>query len=286
MLNKTIVDFMGCDAEYQEADIVLFGAPYDSTTSFRPGTRFAGSSIRNDSYGLETYSPYQDRDLGEGKIADLGDLELAIGSSEKVLAQIEETAEEILRDGKLPFMIGGEHLVTLGAVRAAAERYPDLHIIHFDAHTDLRTDYLGVELSHACVIRRCWEILGDGRIHQFGIRSGEKYEFDWAKSGHTDFHPFVLEGLSDTIREIGGAPVYFTVDLDVLDPSVFPGTGTPEPGGVDFLTLMRAVTEVCEKVDLIGCDVNELCPPCDPTGASTAVACKIIREMLIAAVNR
>ena len=176
--------------------------------------------------------------------------------------------------------------MTLGAVRAAAERYPDLHIIHFDAHTDLRTDYLGVELSHACVIRRCWEILGDGRIHQFGIRSGEKYEFDWAKSGHTDFHPFVLEGLPDTIREIGGAPVYFTVDLDVLDPSVFPGTGTPEPGGVDFLTLMRAVTEVCERVDLIGCDVNELCPPCDPTGASTAVACKIIREMLIAAVNR
>ena len=133
MLNKTIVDFMGCDAGYQEADIVLFGAPYDSTTSFRPGTRFAGSSIRNDSYGLETYSPYQDRDLGEGKIADLGDLELAIGSSEKVLAQIEETAEEILRDGKLPFMIGGEHLVTLGSVRAAVKHYPDLHILHFDA---------------------------------------------------------------------------------------------------------------------------------------------------------
>lgn len=283
---KNVVNFIGCDAEYDEAGIVLYGAPFDSTTSFRPGTRFAGQAVRSDSYGLEIYSPYQNRELTEGAVYDCGDLELAIGDSKAVLAQIEETAGKILDDGKLPFMIGGEHLVTLGAVRAAAERYPDLHIIHFDAHTDLRTDYLGVELSHACVIRRCWEILGDGRIHQFGIRSGEKYEFDWAKSGHTDFHPFVLEGLSDTIREIGGAPVYFTVDLDVLDPSVFPGTGTPEPGGVDFLTLMRAVTEVCERVDLIGCDVNELCPPCDPTGASTAVACKIIREMLIAAVNR
>ena len=283
---KNVVNFIGCDAEYDEAGVVLYGAPFDSTTSFRPGTRFAGQAVRSDSYGLEIYSPYQNRELTEGAVYDCGDLELAIGDSKAVLAQIEETAGKILDDGKLPFMIGGEHLVTLGAVRAAAERYPDLHIIHFDAHTDLRTDYLGVELSHACVIRRCWEILGDGRIHQFGIRSGEKYEFDWAKSGHTDFHPFVLEGLSDTIREIGGAPVYFTVDLDVLDPSVFPGTGTPEPGGVDFLTLMRAVTEVCERVDLIGCDVNELCPPCDPTGASTAVACKIIREMLIAAVNR
>ena len=281
MLNKTIVDFMGCDAEYQEADIVLFGAPYDSTTSFRPGTRFAGSSIRNDSYGLETYSPYQDRDLGEGKIADLGDLELAIGSSEKVLAQIEETAEEILRDGKLPFMIGGEHLVTLGSVRAAVKHYPDLHILHFDAHTDLREDYLGVKLSHACVIRRCWEVLGDGRIHQFGIRSGEKAEFEWARSGHTDFHPFSLEGLEDTIQALKGKNVYFTLDLDVLDPSVFPGTGTPEPGGISFLELMRGAVRACRELNLVGCDVNELCPPCDPTGASTAVACKIIREMLL-----
>ena len=161
-----------------------------------------------------------------------------------------------------------------------------MHIIHFDAHTDLREDYLGVELSHACVIRRCWELVGNGRIHQFGIRSGEKYEFDWAKRGHTDFHPFSLAGLGEVLETLGDAPVYFTVDLDVMDPSVFPGTGTPEPGGVDFLTAMKAVTEVCRRVNLIGCDVNELCPPCDPTGASTAAACKIIREMLIAIVNR
>ena len=281
-----MTNFIGCDAEYEEARIVLFGAPFDSTTSFRPGTRFAGQAVRNDSYGLEIYSPYQDAELPENLVYDCGDLELAIGSSEAVLGQIEECAREIIKDGKVPFMIGGEHLVTLGSVRAAAEKYPDMHIIHFDAHTDLRTDYLGVELSHACVIRRCWDILGDGRIHQFGIRSGEKQEFDWAKSGHTDFHPFRLDGLQDVLAELGNTPVYFTVDLDVLDPSVFPGTGTPEPGGVDFLTLMEAVTEVCRTVNLIGCDVNELCPPCDPAGASTAVACKIIREMLIALGHR
>ena len=285
-MQKNMVTFIGCDAEYEAAEAVLFGAPFDSTTSFRPGTRFAGQAVRNDSWGLEIYSPYQDRELTTGKVCDCGDLELPFGSPERALGQIEACASEILEDRKLPFLIGGEHLVTLGSVRAAARKYPDLHLIHFDAHTDLRTDYLGEELSHACVIRRCWELLGDGRIHQFGIRSGERYEFEWAKSGHTDFHPFTLEGLGEVIREIGDAPLYFTLDLDVMDPSVFPGTGTPEPGGADFLTVMRAATDVCGAGNLIGCDVNELCPPCDPTGASTAAACKIIREMLTAVVNR
>ena len=147
MWNKNVVDFMGCDVAYEEADIVLFGVPFDSTTSFRPGTRFAGQAIRNDSYGLETYSPYQDRDLTEKRIFDCGDLELSIGNAQMVLEQIEACAKQILTDGKLPFMIGGEHLVTLGSVRAVARKYPDMHIIHFDAHTDLRQDYLGVELS-------------------------------------------------------------------------------------------------------------------------------------------
>lgn len=282
MLNKNIVSFLGCDAEYDEARVVLFGAPFDSTTSFRPGTRFAGPAIRGDSWGLETYSPYQDRDLTDCHIFDSGDLELAIGDSEKVLAVIEERAETILKDDKLPFLIGGEHLVTLGSIRAATRKYPDLHIIHLDAHTDLREDYLGVRLSHACVIRRCWEILGNGRIHQFGIRSGEKDEFEWAKSGHTSLHPFDLEGLEETVESLKGKPVYFTLDLDVLDPSVFPGTGTPEPGGIDYMTLQRAVIAVCQNVCLVGCDVNELCPPYDASGVSTAVACKIIREMLLA----
>lgn len=282
MLNKNIVSFIGCDAEYQEAEVVLYGAPFDSTTSFRPGTRFAGQAIRNESYGLETYSPYQDRDLTECAVFDSGDLELAIGDSEMVLNAIQDRAQTILEDGKLPFLIGGEHLVTLGAVRAAVQKYPELHIIHFDAHTDLREDYLGVKLSHACVLRRCWELLGDGRIHQFGIRSGEREEFQWAREGHTELHPFCLDGLKETLEKLKGVPVYVTVDLDVMDPCYFPGTGTPEPGGITFLELMSAVTEVCSKAKVIGCDVNELCPGYDSSGVSTAVACKIIREMLLA----
>lgn len=281
MLNKNIVSFLGCDAEYDEARVVLFGAPFDSTTSFRPGTRFAGPAIRGDSWGLETYSPYQDRDLTDCHIFDSGDLELAIGDSEKVLAVIEERAETILKDDKLPFLIGGEHLVTLGSIRAAARKYPDLHIIHLDAHTDLREDYLGVRLSHACVIRRCWELMGDGRIHQFGIRSGDRPEFKWADQGHVRLHKFDFQGLEKTVEGLKGRPVYLTLDLDVLDPSVFPGTGTPEFGGVTFMELLQALHTVISGCWIVGCDVNELCPPLDVSGASTAAACKIVREMLL-----
>ena len=283
MLNKNIETFIACDSDYKNADTVIFGAPFDSTTSFRPGTRFGPGAIRSESYGIETYSPYQNRDLEDSAVMDSGDIELRIGDTEAVLGQIEERAKTILDDGKRPFMIGGEHLVTLGAFRAAAERYPDVHIIHFDAHADLREDYLGVKNSHACVLRRCWDIIGDDRIHQFGIRSGERAEFEFAKI-HTDMHPFSLEDVSGVVKELAGSkkPVYFTLDLDVLDPSIFPGTGTPEAGGVMFEELRRAVTIVCSQLNIVGCDVNELSPHYDHSGVSTAVACKIIREILLA----
>ena len=281
MLEKNVESFIGCDADYNDAKIVLFGAPFDSTTSFRPGTRFGSRAIRSESFGLETYSPYLDRDLEDIAVFDSGDLELCIGNSAIALDQISERAGTILDDGKIPFLIGGEHLVTLGAFREVIRRYPDVHIIHFDAHTDLREEYLGVALSHACVIRRCHELTGDGRIHQFGIRSGERAEFRWAAEGHTDLHKYNFDGLEQALESIGGAPVYFTIDLDVLDPSIFPGTGTPEAGGVGFLQLLEAIRQVCSRCRVVGCDVNELSPSYDPSGVSTAVACKVVRELLL-----
>ena len=282
MLSRNIETFLECDKTYEEADTVLFGAPFDSTTSFRPGTRFGSGAIRHESFGLESYSPYQDRDLRDARIMDSGDLELCFGSSEIALSDIQKRAEEILKAGKFPLLLGGEHLVTLGAVRAAAAKYPDLHIIHFDAHADLRDDYLGAKLSHACVLRRCHEIVGDGHIHQFCIRSGEREEFQFA-SRHTDFHPFTFEGLEETVRELKEkqVPVYFTIDLDCLDPSVFPGTGTPEAGGVSFLELLKAIRTV-SQANLVGADVNELAPMLDASGVSTATACKVLRELLLA----
>lgn len=280
-MNKNVETFIGCDSGYEESGIVMFGAPFDSTTSFRPGARFGSSAIRHESFGIETYSPYQDKDLLDRKVFDCGDLELSFGLPEDALNDIEEHTGKILNDGKLPLMIGGEHLVTYGAVKAVFKKYPDLEIIHFDAHADLRDDYLGAKLSHACVIRRCFELVGKGRIHQFCIRSGERDEFLFARE-NTDMHKFGFDGLSEVCEELkkNNTPVYFTLDLDCLDPSVFCGTGTPEAGGVNFTELLGAILEV-SKTNIVGADINELAPMLDISGASTAVACKILREIIL-----
>ena len=277
------MDFIGADSSFADADIVLFGAPYDSTTSFRPGTRFGPSAVRSDSFGIETYSMYQDKDLEDVRVHDAGDLELPFGATDRALDMIEAKAAEILDAGKAPFLVGGEHLVTLGAVRAAAKRHPDLRIIHFDAHADLREDYLGVRLSHACVMRRCHDILGDGRIWQFGIRSGTREERQFMKDGHVTTELFSDTTLPDVVKRIGSdAPVYLTVDLDVIDPSEFPGTGTQEAGGLMFLQLLGDLHRICRDLNVVALDNVELSPALDPTGRSTALACKLIREELLA----
>lgn len=286
MLEQNIETFIGCDASYEEAEMVIFGAPFDSTTSYRPGARFGSSAIRHESFGLETYSPYQDEELTDYTVFDSGDLELCFGSSKEALKDIEERTDIILNDGKFPLMIGGEHLVTLGAVRGVLKKHPDLHIIHFDAHADLRQEYLGMELSHACVLRRCHDLIGDGRIHQFCIRSGEKAEFDFAKE-HTDMHRFSFDGLEDLVERLRKeqVPVYFTIDLDCLDPSCFPGTGTPEAGGVSFQELLQAILLVA-RTNVVAADVNELAPMLDASGASTAMACKVVRELMISLLKK
>lgn len=280
MWTENISTFLGCDSGYEEAKAVIFGAPFDGTTSYRPGTRFASRVMRAESYGLETYSPYQDRDIADCRVFDGGDIELPFGNVQAVLQKIEEKAAVILRDNKIPVMLGGEHLVTLGAVRAAAKKHPDLHILHFDAHTDLRDEYLGEILSHATVIRRCWDILGDGHIFQFGIRSGDRPEFQWAAQGHVAMRKFDLLGFHETVEKLKGKPLYVTIDLDVLDPSLFPGTGTPEAGGVTFMELLGAILNL-KGTNVVACDINELSPPYDHSGTSTATALKVLRELLL-----
>ena len=274
------MNFIGADSSYADATAVIFGAPYDSTTSFRPGTRFGPAAMRSESFGIETYSPYQDRDLEDVRVHDAGDLELPFGAPDRALEMIEERAEGILADGKMPILLGGEHLVTLGAVRAAAKRFPDLRMIHFDAHADLREDYLGVKLSHACVMRRCHDILGDGRIWQFGIRSGTREEFAFMKAGHVITEPFTLKTLPQ-LSFPEGTPVYLTVDMDVLDPSEFPGTGTQEAGGLRFRELLEALLDIFGRFNVVAFDNVELSPPLDPSGRSTALACKLLREELL-----
>lgn len=283
-MDKNIQTFLACDADYSGADIVIFGAPFDGTVSYRPGTRFGPAAIRNESYGLETYSPYSDRDLTDMKVFDAGDLEFPFGNTQAVLDATEKFVSMVLEDEKTPVMLGGEHLLTLGAVKAAYKKYPDLCIVHLDAHTDLRTEYFGEELSHSTVLKQIWNLVGDGKIYQFGIRSGEKYEFEFARE-HTVMRKFDLEKFDEAVEKLGDKPVYFTLDLDVLDPSAFPGTGTPEAGGVSFKELLSAVLQL-NKLNVVGCDIVELSPHYDQSGASTATACKITREIILQLINK
>lgn len=279
MINNSKEVFIGCECSYESADIVLFGAPFDGTTSFRPGARFGSKAIRSESFGIETYSPYQDKDLETLNIYDGGDLELCFGNTKKVLKDIESCVDEIYKDSKIPCMIGGEHLITLGAIRSAIKKYKDLHVIHFDAHTDLREEYLGEKLSHATVMKRVWDIIGDDKLYQYGIRSGEREEFYWAKE-HTNLTKFNFDGIDEAIANLGDKPVYISIDLDVLDPSEFCGTGTPEAGGVSFLQLLEPIIKI-GKLNIVGMDIVELSPFYDQSGRSTAIACKILRELIL-----
>ena len=283
MLSKNIETFLSCDKEWEEAGTVLFGAPFDSTTSYRPGSRFGSSAIRRESYGIESYSPYQDKDLEDIAVFDSGDIELPLGDAALSLGQIEERAATILEAGKRPFLLGGEHLVTLGAFRAAFARYPDIHVLHFDAHADLRDELPG---GAALPRLRAAPLLGAVRgrenlpvRHPLGGPGGVPLgPRTTSVPTSSDLH-----GLEERLEQLGDTPVYFTLDLDVLDPSVFPGTGTPEPGrAVSFEELRKAVTLVCQRANVVACDVNELSPPYDQSGVSTMVACKIVREMLLA----
>jgi agmatinase len=274
--------FILCDAEYKDSNVAIFGAPFDSTASYRPGARFGCKAIRAESYGLETYSPYQEKDLSDRRVFDAGDLELSIGSVNTALGQIYAMTKRIVGDGKIPCMLGGEHLVTLGAVRALREAYDDLYICQFDAHADLRDEYLGVKNSHACVMRRCFELMGDApdkRIYQLGVRSGTMDEFEFAAK-NTFMSKFALGGVHRAVMELAGKSVYLTIDLDVLDPSVFPGTGTPEPGGASFEDLRLALMEL-KSLNIVGFDITELAPHYDQSGISVMAACKILRELLL-----
>jgi agmatinase len=276
LLPRTI---LGCDADFDSATIAVFGAPFDGTATYRPGSRFAPAAVRTESIGIETYSPYQDKDLADISVCDIGDLDLPFGNTGAALELIRKASGDIFAGGKKPVMIGGEHLVSLPVIEAALKRYPDLIVIHLDAHADLRGEYIGEKLSHSSVVRRVWELVGDGRIHQHGIRSGTREEFAFAKA-HTVFYPFDLNGIEKTAKALQNKKAYLTIDLDVLDSSVFPGTGTPEAGGASFAELVKALLAM-KPLDIVGADIVELAPHYDPSGCSTAAACKVLRELLL-----
>lgn len=274
---------MGAQQSLEGARLALFGLPYDGTCSFRPGTRFGPSAIRNVSDGLETYCPKADADLEDIRFADLGDLILPPGDKDECLKRIEHFAGELYRLGVIPGALGGEHLVSLPLVKAAFAKHPDLVLIQFDAHLDLRDDYLGTKLSHATVMRRIMEIIDPSRILQIGPRSGPREEFEVAKNFGTYRSDTVLP--AEITTWIANRPVYVTLDLDVLDPSILPGTGTPEPGGVSFATLQSWIMALSGS-QWVGWDVVELSPDYDASQVSSIVSSKIVRSMILASTAK
>ncbi|MBO8142137.1 MAG: agmatinase [Firmicutes bacterium] len=271
--------FLGA-ANDPEARVVLLGAPLDVTVSFRPGTRFGPARIRDVSDGLEEYSPALGRELSETPFFDAGDLDLPFGDAGTALERIERALARLTACGRLPVVLGGEHLLTLAAVRAAAQTYPDLAVIQFDAHADLRDDYQGLHRSHATVMRRVGEVVGFERVFQLGIRSGTREEFAFGRE-RTRFFPMrVLDALDDVVAAVGDGPVYLTVDIDVVDPGFAPGTGTPEPGGISPAELFSALYRL-RDLRIVGMDVVEVCPPQDAGDITAMLAAKLVREAIL-----
>lgn len=273
--------FLSAKDESAIARVALFGCPYDGTSSFRPGARFGPSAIREASQALETYDPRLECDLAEVSFCDFGDVELSPGDKAGVLARIKTAAKDVLTAGTIPAALGGEHLITLPIVEAVYEKFPDLVLVHFDAHLDLKDKYLGDRLSHATVIRRVADLLQPSRILQVGTRSGTLTEFEFARKCRT----FQENDPTDEIRQwVSSHPVYITVDLDVLDPAFFPGTGTPEPGGISYCKLEEWFLSL-KGAKIVGWDVVELAPYWDPTQISSVMAAKVVRTLLcIAAI--
>ena len=275
--------YLSAKASFQESHAVILGCPFDGTASFRPGARFGPSAIRRASWGIETYSPYRKKDLRAVPVHDMGDLELPPGDKKKSFEWIRKALQEILRSKKIPILLGGDHLISLPIVEEVLKIYPDLHLLQIDAHADMREDYLGETLSHSTVMRKIIDSLGQRSLSQIGVRSGTEEEFRWAKKAKS-IVSLNASSLRNLARRLKDKPVYLSLDLDVFDPSLLPGVGTPEPGGLtfqDFLSLLKPL----ESLHVIGFDIVELTPDYDPTQISSVTASVILREMILSFVH-
>jgi agmatinase len=275
--------FIKSHPNFEESQVVLYGMPMDWTVSYRPGSRFGPARIREVSIGLEEYSAYLDRELEDVKYYDAGDIPLPFGNPQKSIDIIEDFVDQVLDAGKFPLGMGGEHLVSWPVMKAVYKKYPDLAIIHFDAHTDLREQYEGEPLSHSTPIRKIAEHIGPNNVYSFGIRSGMKEEFEWAKQNGMHISKFeVLEPLKEILPTLAGRPVYVTIDIDVLDPAHAPGTGTVDCGGITSKELLASIHAIARsEVNVVGGDLVEVAPIYDPSEQTANTASKLIREMLL-----
>lgn len=267
-------DFIGANDDYDASEIVLLGMPYDCTCSNRAGTRFGPQAIRLESVGIETYSPIFNKDLENINFYDAGDLEYPFGNAQKMLDITEENVDIIYNDNKKLLGIGGEHLITYASVKSILKKYNDIAIVQFDAHCDLREQYLGEHLTHSGVMNKIAQLIGFENIAQIGLRSGEKEEFDKVKKYNTLLYK------KEQLDKFKNKNIFITLDLDVLDPSVMSGVGTPEAGGLSYNELIDWLIYL-KDFNIIGADIMELAPDIDITKVSTATACKLVREFLM-----
>ncbi|WP_368503055.1 agmatinase [Alkalihalophilus sp. As8PL] len=275
--------FIMSNPSYEEAKAVIYGMPMDWTVSFRPGSRFGPTRIREASLGLEEYSPYMDKHLEEVNYFDAGDIPLPFGNAARSLDMVEEYVDKLLADGKFPIGLGGEHLLSWPIFKAMNKRYEDIAIIHIDAHADLREEYEGEVLSHSTPIRKACGLIGAENVYSFGIRSGMREEFQFAKESGMHMSKFeVAEPLKKILPTLAGRNVYVTIDIDVLDPSCAPGTGTAEAGGITSKELLDAIVAIADSdLNIIGADLVEVAPAYDPSEQTQITASKMIREMIL-----
>ncbi len=280
-LVERLNSFMGSGDSYGDAQVVIIGVPMDFTASYRPGSRFAPQSVRNVSYVLEEYSFYLERNLADFSYYDGGDISLPFGNVSESLDRIARVAQQVFNDDKFPVFIGGEHMISYPVVREAYRKYPDLAVIQFDAHADLRPDYLGEEYSHATVMRKVCDVIGGRNLYQLGIRSGTREELLYARENTNIYLEEVVSPLKKVVQDIGKRPVYLTIDIDVVDPAFAPGTGTPEPGGITSRELVQAIHDM-QGLKVVGMDVVEITPVCDQSERTAILGAKAIREGILA----
>ena len=283
LFNNDCAIFMGAQRGLNQCRVSLLGVPYDGTCCFRPGARFGPSAVREDSYGIETYCPQLNLDLEDINFTDIGSLDVPLGDAKSTLDYIRDATDILLKKNLKPLIIGGEHSITSGVIKSLITNYPDLIMLQLDAHADLRDEWLGSKFSHACTMKRCLEILPSKKIFQIGIRSGTKSEFlEMNNSKRLIQHTLGknAKSLEEALKSFKGRPIYLTFDSDWFDPSIMPGTGTPEPGGY-FWGDFAAIIDVIKSHNLIGADVVELSPKLDNSGISSILAAKVIRSLIM-----
>ena len=279
--------FADADSSYSDAAFVIFGAPFDGTSSFRKGSRHAPDAIREASYNFETYNSHFDIDLLDIPFHDMGDVDINEDHTVlKALSAVDETVTKILDDGKIPIMLGGEHSLTLPCARASKDRFDDMGVVVLDAHLDLRDEYEGEVNNHACVSRRIIEDVTD-RYVSIGIRSGTKDEYSLTKAQDITFYPadlVVEKGMAYILHELNGRldtkHLYLSLDMDAIDPAYAPALGTPEPFGLTDRHVLSLIHELAPKC--IGFDLVEIAPQFD-TGNTALLGAKFIREFIASA---